>query len=510
MRVHNKIGSKERFMEMFENVNKVKVNEKKLIIKENKSVTNEWGKTTKPSRITESTDMDRYENVTFAQGDDANEPLEILNTQGEDAALEYLKQWHDFGNHEGTDQLGAGTSDQTFEKDGYIMSYNPSLGYIGLQYDLQQGQDTIPESFDSPEEKDHEYLNKGNITDVLKQTKPDDGTRYPAVDALKVSDPSLEKMKGDDAPITPEKGDYFKEDDQDVADDDSEESDDEFQTVEPETDDGEIGGEIEAELGDEESPADVGVEVEPETDDAAIAGIPDVGENPADELEGGLGDDASATDFDADQISKGIKVEMEHSDDPKMALEIVLDHLSEDPQYYGEGGLDPDVTAMDNAQQDVHNASYGEGGEGQDIPMSIVNAMGMGGEQTPIDLNPMMGGEPEGEQGDEESEILFGKMGTVGKDGTDEQPEEFSFDFKPKNVGEEFDFAGQERDYYDNKYEGDDEARKEELLAKGEMASPEEKEELAQLLGLESGGTQMGNDIASQNGFGNITPSGSV
>ena len=34
------------------------------------------------------------------------------------------------------------------------------------------------------------------------------------------------------------------------------------------------------------------------------------------------------------QIKKGIEVEMEHTDDPKIALKIAIDHLKEDPKYY--------------------------------------------------------------------------------------------------------------------------------------------------------------------------------
>lgn len=51
-------------------------------------------------------------------------------------------------------------------------------------------------------------------------------------------------------------------------------------------------------------------------------------------LEGGLGDDANILDFDPVQISKGIKIEMEHTNDPKVALEITMDHLTEMPDYY--------------------------------------------------------------------------------------------------------------------------------------------------------------------------------
>ena len=34
------------------------------------------------------------------------------------------------------------------------------------------------------------------------------------------------------------------------------------------------------------------------------------------------------------QIKKGIEVEMEHTDDPKIALKIAMDHIKEDPKYY--------------------------------------------------------------------------------------------------------------------------------------------------------------------------------
>lgn len=34
------------------------------------------------------------------------------------------------------------------------------------------------------------------------------------------------------------------------------------------------------------------------------------------------------------QIKKGIEVEMEHTNDPKIALKIAMDHIKEDPKYY--------------------------------------------------------------------------------------------------------------------------------------------------------------------------------
>lgn len=86
--------------------------------------------------LDESTDMDRYEDVVFLQGDSADEAIEILDNQGEDAAMDYLIQWHEPGHHMGSSELSHGSSDSTYERDGYIMSYNIPLNYIGLQYEL--------------------------------------------------------------------------------------------------------------------------------------------------------------------------------------------------------------------------------------------------------------------------------------------------------------------------------------------------------------------------------------
>ena len=62
------------------------------------------------------------------------------------------------------------------------------------------------------------------------------------------------------------------------------------------------------------------------------------------EIEGGLADDKSVKDIAKKhnvnikdivaQIEKGTKIEMEHTDDPKKAKEIAMDHEMEHPYYY--------------------------------------------------------------------------------------------------------------------------------------------------------------------------------
>lgn len=53
-----------------------------------------------------------------------------------------------------------------------------------------------------------------------------------------------------------------------------------------------------------------------------------------DKIPGGLADKKSPEDFDKAQLEKGIKVELEHTNDKSVAKEIAMDHLTEDPKYY--------------------------------------------------------------------------------------------------------------------------------------------------------------------------------
>lgn len=53
-----------------------------------------------------------------------------------------------------------------------------------------------------------------------------------------------------------------------------------------------------------------------------------------DKIPGGLADEMSISDFDPKAIEKGMKVELEHTDDEDLAKEIAMDHLKEEPKYY--------------------------------------------------------------------------------------------------------------------------------------------------------------------------------
>lgn len=51
-------------------------------------------------------------------------------------------------------------------------------------------------------------------------------------------------------------------------------------------------------------------------------------------LKGGMGDKLMPKDVDPKQLGMGIQVEMEHTTDPCIAMDIALDHLAEDDRYY--------------------------------------------------------------------------------------------------------------------------------------------------------------------------------
>ena len=53
-----------------------------------------------------------------------------------------------------------------------------------------------------------------------------------------------------------------------------------------------------------------------------------------DKVKGGLADKKKPSDFDQKELKMGIEVEMEHTDDRKLAREIAMDHLMEIPDYY--------------------------------------------------------------------------------------------------------------------------------------------------------------------------------
>ena len=69
-------------------------------------------------------------------------------------------------------------------------------------------------------------------------------------------------------------------------------------------------------------------------DAMTLSRAPLLAENRKDLLPGGLADKSDPSEFDPKQLALGIKTELEHTKSRRLAQEIAMDHLKEDPRYY--------------------------------------------------------------------------------------------------------------------------------------------------------------------------------
>jgi hypothetical protein len=178
--------------------------------------------------------------------------------------------------------------------------------------------------------------------------------------------------------------------------------------VNPET---EMGTENDIEAGDETpvhgldpNPSQMkkdfaGMSHEPESDE--IEQIAQDKEETGEVIPGGKGEGKTAIDFDPEQILMGMRVEMEHTDDPMYALEITIDHLTEDPEYYTTQDT-PEDSAQANASADANS------GEGDDKDMEDI-LLGFKphnvGDEVPDTSRKLRMAEPEAEEAPEEPEV---------------------------------------------------------------------------------------------------------
>lgn len=146
-----------------------------------------------------------------------------------------------------------------------------------------------------------------------------------------------------------------------------------------------------------------------------------------DKIQGGLADEKTPMEFDPEQLIKGLEVEMEHTDDPMVAIEIAMDHLVENPEYYTVKDT-PEASAQQGAAADA---------EGKKHPLADI--LDADGSEEDLATKNIKNG---------------GRMGVnrALKNPEDKEMTDVLLGYEPKNVGDEvkdeaYDFAAQEVDY---------------------------------------------------------------
>ena len=117
-------------------------------------------------------------------------------------------------------------------------------------------------------------------------------------------------------------------------------------------------------------------------------------------LPGGVGDNTPSHSVDPVQLSLGVQIEMEHTNDHEIAQEIAMDHLTEDPQYYTKlvkAGLASEFKPS-------HNSGFGD----PDQSFNDAARTGHSGLKTG-NMHGKMGGTPNGQVDGRNSEPIVNK-----------------------------------------------------------------------------------------------------
>ena len=97
----------------------------------------------------------KYVDIVFLDGNNAEEALTILETDGEEGLGNHLAEW-DYGEYDGQESSDKpwGDADTTFEvAPYYVVSYNTGLGYVSMVMDLDKAAKTASKKTAGEEEE---------------------------------------------------------------------------------------------------------------------------------------------------------------------------------------------------------------------------------------------------------------------------------------------------------------------------------------------------------------------
>jgi len=304
MEVFKKRGSKERLLEMMQGVNKVKINENLL----NEEISPTLNHVYEALEMLKAEGL-RDEKSTMQTVNDAS----YVGINGFDMNRNmYNFNFKLTGNE--SDQEGVFNLNDVILENFYFKSADGNVVIDLDENDLREvNQKFGSELYDTIEKYISSDVNE-NI-DKKEDSQPFGGSKEKYQDG---------SGYGDEKPVNPDLRVKAKELDSFVKEGKFKDFEGVMKWVEE-------SGE-EEELPAETEPEDAEVEEIPAEEVPALD-VDDVDQD-GDNIEGGLADDADVMEFDPQQIVKGIEVEMEHTKDPKVALEIAMDHLKELPDYY--------------------------------------------------------------------------------------------------------------------------------------------------------------------------------
>ena len=447
MKVHKKIGSKERLFEMFKNVNKLDViNENKIEKKIIEEGYTEFGHKIKKSRINEAIDPNDYPGGYDSQEgnfDDEGDPMErerrmVQQYNDEVYDEEFPEEFDDtlpFPKPNVSSEK-ANFSTQNPPMDDTLPLPKPNVSSEKANFRNEadgdmEGYDLVGRKLkleDALNLADNVYNMEGNENDFL--------TKYISDKSLTLK--SLKEIINkyiQSGRIAPDTDNYFKlENLISILNDQFDQTydwrtDPKAQINRPNVINKPVGGFGEGE--EIPSPEEAGIEpeinnaepevpVEPENIETdMVDDIPEPGAGEEEAIEGGLADGAEPSQFSSEQIIKGMEVEMEHSDDPKVALEIAMDHLTEIPDYYDH---------LENMEANAQGAEEIVPDMGDEAtPEDAIDALGDGANTAPAD-----------DDSPSEDEVLWGRMDSIS-----DEPDEVD-DYEPKGLGEYNDFQEEE------------------------------------------------------------------
>jgi hypothetical protein len=152
-------------------------------------------------------------------------------------------------------------------------------------------------------------------------------------------------------------------------------------------------------------------------------------EEAGDMIPGGKADDKSPLEFDLEQLSMGVDVENEHTDDPLIAFEIAMDHLAEFPDYYTRlKAMEDQAKSEEGDKKDEYNPANPDKNMGS--PVEHAKKMGYSDKDT---TDRLLGYQPKNVGDEVDEEIGYEEYnGNIGDRYADADGNEFAVRNKVK------------------------------------------------------------------------------